>query len=611
MESAWKLTDVTLAGRGTPRLDGLSASISQVDTAIVGPSGSGKTSLLNLLVGFEHPESGQIDRPAPDRDSSRLPLYWAPATGGLWPHLTVAEHLDSVRPATGGTTRDLLAAFELDGLQHARPGSLSQGERSRLSVARAIATGARRLVLDEPLAHVDPALLPRCWEVLRRHCRATQTQLIFATHHPESAVRDAQSVLCLDRGRLIYAGSVHALYDQPGTPELAALLGPFNWLTEADQNRWLARSDVPVHQQCVRPERLQVAADAAGDFEVEEERFAGSSSEVDVRNPRDGQTRTFVHRPPRGLLRRGDRVSIRLLMLLLLVVSCCGCGWSEGPRLAVRRETYWSMPPDGPRVPAPRGIGVSPEGEYLVLDNAGRLLVFDQEGVLQRKWWMPEYSVGKPEGVCFLKDGRIAVADTHYHRIVLFNHDGEVSGTFGTLGTGPGEFIYPVSVIQDEDEFLYVCEYGNNNDRAQKLTTDGKFVAQIGSYGTADGQFQRPSGAALYDGHLYIVDAFNNRIQVFDTNGTLTNILGVSDDPAAELYYPYDISVSRTGELFVVEYGAGRVTRMDRTGRILGRYGSAGSGPAQFATPWGLTVDPRGRVYVCDTGNRRIVELEL
>jgi DNA-binding beta-propeller fold protein YncE len=135
-------------------------------------------------------------------------------------------------------------------------------------------------------------------------------------------------------------------------------------------------------------------------------------------------------------------------------------------------------------------------------------------------------------------------------------------------------------------------------------------VGQIGSYGTEDGQFQRPSGAAWFDGRIYVVDAFNNRIQVFEEDGKLFAIFGTSDK-ISDLYYPYDIAMTPTGDLYVVEYGAGRVSKYDRSGKLLGRYGKTGHGTAEFKDPWGLAVDRRGRVYVCDTGNRRIVELEL
>ena len=300
------------------------------------------------------------------------------------------------------------------------------------------------------------------------------------------------------------------------------------------------------------------------------------------------------------------------LLLLLLLVGISGCFDDGSPVLSVKRESNWLMPPDGPRVPAPRGMTVTRDNEYLVLDNVGRVLAFDQNGDLQRQWWMPQYSVGKPEGICKLKDGRVAVADTHYHRVVLFDQDGQVTSTFGQFGSEPGEFVYPVKVTQDPDEYLYVCEYGRN-DRVQKFRPDGTFVLQFGGPGTEPGQFQRPSGIVWYNHKLYVVDAFNNRIQVFKDDGTFVAILGDSDK-IAEVHYPYDIAVDQNGDLFVVEYGAGRVSKFSRGGQLLGRYGKSGSGQseAQFSTPWGLAIDRRrDRLYVCDTGNRRIVELEL
>jgi DNA-binding beta-propeller fold protein YncE len=485
-----------------------------------------------------------------------------------------------------------------------------------------LVSGARILVMDEPLAHVDPGRVGSYWTAVREHCATTGAALIFATHSPEVVLREATHVLCLANGRLSYAGSVTELYDHPSSPELALMLGPCNWLPTDEANGWFDGSidtpkitsthiTPPTEQKavCIRPERLQIEPTPSGSSKVEAARFAGASAEVDLVDERDGRRRTFVHRPAGSRLRPGDRVLLKVVLLLvsLLVI---GCDNGAEPILNVKHEAYWMMPPDGPRVPAPRGMTVSPDGEYLVLDNAGRLLVFDANGKLQRQWWMPETSVGKPEGVCVLKDGRIAVADTHYFRVVLFSHEGDVVGMFGTRGTGPGQFEFPVSVIQDDKENLYVCEYGNFNDRVQKFRPDGTFIRQIGSYGTDDGQFQRPSGAAWFDGLIYVVDAFNNRIQVFNEDGKLVEILGKSDK-ISDLYYPYDISVTERGELFVVEYGAGRVSKFDRSGRLLGRYGHTGPGSAQFSTPWGMAVDHRGRIYVCDTGNRRIVELEL
>ena len=621
----WSLENVSLAGRRLPRLN-VTLQIPEGVTAILGASGAGKTSLLNLLVGFERPLAGTV-RDLGTSAADRLSVYWAPPQQGLWPHLTVQEHLttvvDSRRKDVAVRAVELLTAFDLSELARSKPDSLFLGERSRLNVARAIFSGARVLVMDEPLSHVDWMRSGKYWDRIREWCTATNTSMVFSTHSPDVVLREATQVICLTDGRVSFQGRVEELYERPATEDLALLLGPCNWLTAEEQVRWCRRVspptssptvgtlDLPTAAGCVRPERLFVEPAAESPLMVDDFRIAGSAAEIDVRDNRSGMTRRFVSRAHEGTrFQRGERVLLKILLLVMALVLP-GCFQDSAPQLTVKRESNWMMPPDGPRVPAPRGITVSPDNEYLVLDNAGRVLVFDENGDMQRHWWMPEYSVGKAEGICVLKDGRIAVADTHYHRIVLFNHEGQVTGMFGQRGSGEGDFVYPVAIVQDPDENLYICEYGQN-DRVQKFLPDGTFVLQFGGPGTEPGQFQRPSGIVWCDHELFVVDAFNNRIQVFGEEGKLIAILGDSDK-IAEVHYPYDITVDAQGDLFVVEYGAGRVSKFSRKGRLLGRYGHSGIGQhaAEFSTPWGLTIDRRGRLYVCDTGNRRVVELEL
>jgi iron(III) transport system ATP-binding protein len=292
------------------------------------------------------------------------------------------------------------------------------------------------------------------------------------------------------------------------------------------------------------------------------------------------------------------------------VLALVGCSVSAADRpLPVDNVEYWSVPAEGSRIPAPRAVHATAKGEVYVLDNVGRVLVFADSGTLLRQWWMPEYSVGRPEKIRLLKDGRLAVADTHYQRVVFFDEEGALAGTLGSYGREQEQFIYPVAIAQDDEENLYVCEYGGN-DRIQKFTKEGKYLLQFGGFGTGRGEFQRPSGIAWHDHRLFVVDAFNNRIQVFSEQGELVEILGSGAADEA-LYYPYDIAVSPAGEIYVVEYGGGRVSRLDLQGRLTGRFGSTGAGENQFNTPWGMCLDSRGCVYVADTGNRRIVRLHL
>ena len=79
----WTLDRVTL-GR---RLRDVTLTIERGVTAVLGHSGAGKTSLLNLLVGFESADSGEVSARF-DRGAHARPLFWAPQDDGLWPHLT-------------------------------------------------------------------------------------------------------------------------------------------------------------------------------------------------------------------------------------------------------------------------------------------------------------------------------------------------------------------------------------------------------------------------------------------------------------------------------------------------------------------------------------------
>jgi DNA-binding beta-propeller fold protein YncE len=334
--------------------------------------------------------------------------------------------------------------------------------------------------------------------------------------------------------------------------------------------------------------------------------------ESDLEHEPTRERRTIVHRVGREPLAAGTRVLLRVCTVLLVCLAWAGCGPSDaGPQLPVSSVRTIKMPADGSSVPAPRSLTVSPQGELYVLDTAGRVLVYTAEGALARQWRMPESDVGKPEGVCVLTNGTVAVADTHYHRVVVFDRDGDVVRMFGEFGEGPGQFIYPVGITKDNSGHIYVTEYGGN-DRIQKFTERGEFVSAFGGFGTEEGQFQRPSGIVWVEGILYVADAINNRVHVFSDEGEYRGaIVDAAKESSVMLEYPYDIALGTDGTLFLVEYGAGRVTQVTREGELIGRYGSVGRGEGQFFTPWGIAVDARGRVFVADTGNHRTVELSF
>lgn len=592
------------------RLAAVDLEIRQGTTSVMGYSGAGKTSLLNLLVNYELQNQGSITRDEQYFQSGdALELFWVPHSLGLWPQYSVQEHLELVHPnreTQQETIEDLLLSFRLTDVSRKYPGHLSQGEASRLSVARALASQSKVLVMDEPLVHVDQAHWSLYWQTIRRYCEKNQSSLLFSTHLPELVLREAENVICLDQGKVVYSGLVSELYDNPPSYQIGSYMGPVNDLSEL--NTHTEPQDTNAKSNLVRPERITIEKDEKSFWEVEQTIFSGAIEEVRVRHQETQAAHQLYHRPACAVLQRGDRVTVRLLMLLLCLFFFTGCDSDSAPELEFSKIIQWSVPSEGIKVPAPRGVNVGPDDELYVLDNAGRVLVYNAENELIKKWHMPEFDVGKPEGICLLKNGQIAVADTHYHRVVFFDQQGNVQKMLGKFGEGPGEFIYPVSVVQDPSGNIYVCEYGDN-DRVQKFSEQGEYLLEFGKVGTAPGEFQRTAGMIWHKDKIYVADAINNRIQIFSDEGTFLEILGTKTG-GLPLYYPYDIAIDEVREeLYIVEYGAGRITKTSLDGEVLGRYGKTGSRQGEFSTPWGLAVNSKDQVYVADTGNRLIVKL--
>jgi ABC-type multidrug transport system ATPase subunit/DNA-binding beta-propeller fold protein YncE len=602
-----------MPGEARPRLDGVSVGIERGVTAILGASGAGKTSLLNLLVEFEDAGSGVLVRELPE---APMPVYWAPQGGGLWPHLTAEEHLLAVSPSDDTEhAREMLARFDLDGCADQRSGELSMGERGRLGLARALAAEPAVLVLDEPLAHVDRARHGRFWGVVREYVARTGCSLVFATHSPELVLSEADRVICLREGRLVYDGPVEQLYHSPDTREQAECLGEVNWLKPEEARLWFGPG--LDGRRCYRPEHLEVAPEPDGELVVTDYRFRGPVAQTRLEHTETGETRSFLHRTSERL-REGQHVVLRVLMvIMLMLLVACADGGQEGA-LDPSKVDAWTLPRKDLSVPKPRGVAVGyhdGKHELYVVDTGGRVLVYDEQGELLRQWDMPLSGMGTAEGACVLQDGRIAVADTHYFRVLIFDRQGNVVDSIGKVnedgdpiyGDGPGEFMYPVGVIQDDDGFLYVCEYGGN-DRVQKFTPAGEHVMTIGRPGTKPDEFQRPQGLTFLEGHVYVADAVNHRISVFNTAGEFVRTM-CDGTSGPEIRYPYDVTAAPDGHLWIAEWGGGRVTCITPDGRLVGRFGSKGRGTGQFYEPWGITTDKRGRVYVADTGNSRIVEI--
>ena len=249
------------------------------------------------------------------------------------------------------------------------PDELSGGERSRVSVARALLANAAVLVIDEPLASVDVARADRFWRVIRDRAAASGASLVYSTHSPRMVIGEAERVICLKEGRVLYAGEVDGLYRRPPNPEAAECLGEANWLLPKESRLWLQREEA--EPRCYRPEQIAIEPEPPTVRRLSSPPASRARwRKWSLKHEGDGSIRRFWHRPSSGRLRPGDRVVLKLLLSLVLIVLAA-CSRPSEPALSVSQVHTWPMVPEKTRIPAPRAMTMGRNGELLVLDTAG------------------------------------------------------------------------------------------------------------------------------------------------------------------------------------------------------------------------------------------------
>ena len=254
----------------------------------------------------------------------------------------------------------------------------------------------------------------------------------------------------------------------------------------------------------------------------------------------------------------------------------------------------------------PRAIAAFGKIVYAI-DTTGRIQLFTENGDFLDLWRTPESDNGTPTAIAFGLDDRILVPDTHYSQILEYAPSGEVLETWGTYGTGPGEFIYPTGIVQAPGGTYFISEYGVGAERVHVFARDRSFLREWGRQGDGPGEFSRAMAIERSaDGTLFVADTANHRVQCFDESGMLLNIIGGMGKTEGELTYPYDIALAPDGSLFVAEYGTHRISRFTSGGEFVESFGRPGRGDGEFNGPRGVAVSDSGYVFVADTDNHRI-----
>lgn len=312
---------------------------------VLGPSGAGKTTLARLIAGLETPDAGEIyfngrvmnGTPAAERGVGMV--FQADA---LWPHLTVAENVAlALRPGRDRRERkrrveELLDRARIDTLANKRPEALSDLQRQRLAIARALAGDPDLLILDEPLDPLGGRARDDFREEVRQWLAEAEVTALVLTRDPRAALAMAERLAVMDLGRVVQFGPPTDVYCQPVDAVVAQLLGPVNLLqgqiegtdprgdliVRTPLGRLLGRAPQPLADGslvsvAVRPESLLIAQGTAVPADanrfaatVERLEFLGEARRVSLRGPGDWPIQALSPQVQSRGLREGQSLTI-------------------------------------------------------------------------------------------------------------------------------------------------------------------------------------------------------------------------------------------------------------------------------------------------------------
>jgi molybdate transport system ATP-binding protein len=203
-------------------------------TVIFGPSGAGKTSLLETIAGLRNPVRGRIvlDDCLFDEIESAYALAirkrevgYVPQDDSLFPHLSVRHNLlyghNRQNGRNAAVSFDHVIAFlEIKSLLERNVSSLSRGENQRIVLARALLSGPRLLLLDEPLTGLDARLKGAILEQLQSLHHEFHIPMLYVTHDSAEAIAICDEVLMMETGQMTGRGDPRKLLAPPGPSAL-------------------------------------------------------------------------------------------------------------------------------------------------------------------------------------------------------------------------------------------------------------------------------------------------------------------------------------------------------------------------------------------------------
>jgi len=247
------------------------------------------------------------------------------------------------------------------------------------------------------------------------------------------------------------------------------------------------------------------------------------------------------------------------------------------------------------------GITAGADGALYVADSDGQWVSkFDAAtGAFLLRWDVPQ-----AWDVAVAPDGSVYVLRSAAGQIDRFSPTGTPLGSFGSPGSGDGQFNGPFGISIDPQGQVFVADTGNS--RIQRFAADGTFLGKWGQFGGQIGDLQSPSEvAADAFGNVYVIDNRLGRIYRFSNTGSLLGWWYLGGPLSTPITLNYGLAVDPAGNVYVTE-GSIVIDKYTPSGQWLSRFGHYGTGPGQFLFAMTIACDPQGHIYVSDRSLCRI-----
>lgn len=267
----------------------------------------------------------------------------------------------------------------------------------------------------------------------------------------------------------------------------------------------------------------------------------------------------------------------------------------------------------------PFGLGVNPSTGNIYVGDRGnnRVDEFSPAGRPLTEWQTsgPSHPLSNPVAIAVGAAGKLYVSDASAGKLSTWTPPEagaaklNFAGNIGSFGSGNGQFSFPIDIAFDGEGNIWASDAGNN--RIEKFSPKGTYLAAYGSFGSGNEQFNGPGGIDVNQstGNVYIADTSNARIIERSAAGSFIRKFGETAGPC-KLTRPGSLKLDAAGNVWVPDMSTSKIVEFSSTGACIEPYGKEGSGAGEVAFKKPIAVALVGEnVYVADSANHRVLEM--